>query len=779
MPFIQPTGVSLSGSRGSLANGFSSNTPPSLISNNSTASLPIARKKFEPEKLCQVRNQWVRSADDSIHIFTKTWQPLNVPVLSVVVFVHDVMEHCERYQPLFIQFAARGMEVQAFDLPGFGETGAREEAYGITGGAVDRAQDAHPEKPIFLMGHGMGGALVLNYVCGLGQRTPLLAGVISSSPYLKPTISGAGTRFPSTYNRLGRWYPTISVGFRVTAEELTRDLAEQERMLNDGLIRDSISLQCLGDMIYQGQKILKKRWKKFPLPLPLLLLHGTDDPICSYQATHTLSSQLLKLQPLDFVFKSWKGSMHDPHWDLDASAVRSEFTTWIRNHCRHFDKVPLDPSMVHWDSIRSSRSATSSRHSFRTVTNHSSSSSSSDKGDKKCEKKEKEDLKKMEKAGKNKQKKLTGSIGDEKEGTQSGTEADESLKKTPSPSNPANAEPEAIQDLEGLRRQLETSKQKAIEKRREYDLEPQALPVPEAAHTPTPETTAPGLVVAPIVEEQNQQQGELVSKPAPPTSLEEHQHQQQQQQGVIPIVITELCSPSTTLPSQVPLSSSQSSISGEQQDQEGLQTTTCSHPVVKEQSELEKSLEAITLTLSRHNSLNHPPSVTASNAGVSESVSMPALSEAATLSEVKLVAVVTPVPIVVDGQEASIVHAPQKEIVTNADTTLQPAAMAGTYDSVVTTATTKAEEIVHQVQEQTNEISNTAITTAAATIANSPPLTPPSIEALEVVRAESTTEFTTSLPVLLPEQSPSPTPDPVAIAVDKEPIVPKEDILSL
>ncbi|OAQ23010.1 alpha/beta-hydrolase, partial [Linnemannia elongata AG-77] len=288
MPFTQPTGVSLSGSRGNLtASRTTTNIAPSLISNTSTASLPT-RKKFEPEKLCQVRNQWVRSAGDTIHIFTKTWQPLNTPVLSVVVFVHDIMEHCERYHPLFVQFAARGIEVQAFDLPGFGETGAREDAHGITGGydvllkeidsAIDRAQDTHPTLPIFLMGHGMGGALVLNYVCGLGQR---------------------------------KWYPNVGVRFRVQPEELTRDLGEMERVLGDGLIRDTVSLQCLGDMIYQGQKVLKKRWKKFPTPLPLLLLHGTDDPICSYQATHTLSSQLLKLQPLNFIFKSWKGNMHD------------------------------------------------------------------------------------------------------------------------------------------------------------------------------------------------------------------------------------------------------------------------------------------------------------------------------------------------------------------------------------------------------------------------------------------------------------------------------------
>ncbi|KAF9913028.1 hypothetical protein EC991_005896 [Linnemannia zychae] len=500
------------------------------------------------------------------------------------------MEHCERYQPLFVQFAARGMEVQAFDLPGFGETGAREDAYGITGGydvllkeidaAIDRAQDSHPQKPIFLMGHGMGGALVLNYVSGLGQRTPLLA---------------------------------------VTAEELTRDLSEQERFLNDGLIRDSVSLQCLGDMIYQGQKMLKKRWKKFPPPLPTLLLHGTDDPICSYQATHTLATQLLKLQPRSFLFKSWKGNMHDPHWDLDAHSVRSEFTSWIRNNCRHFDQLPLEPSMVHWDSIRSSRSATASTSRSAKSNTHSSSSddgtSSKDKKkdkkreEKKLKKKEEEERKKAEKAekaDKKKQKKLsTANGGSVVDGTQvgSGGAAKEEaavLQKTLS--NPANAEPEAIQDLEGLRRLQEQSKLKAIEKRREYNLEtPDSVPEAEQQQE---------------LQEQQQGSGEpalaTIVPSVPPMN----------EQGVIPTtIVTEAGSTlTTTPPPQQPLSTNPStSATTEQLDPvTGLQTAI-SRPIVKEQSDMEKSLEAIALTLSRENSLNNLPR--ASEASASASVS--------------------------------------------------------------------------------------------------------------------------------------------------------------
>lgn len=472
------------------------------------------------------------------------------------------------------------------------------------------------------------------------------------------------------------------------------------------------------------------------------------------------------------------------HWDLDASAVRSEFTTWIRNHCKHFDKLPLDSSMVHWDSIRSSRSATSSHRSFRITSDHSSSSSSSDKGkkdkgDKKSEKKEKEDRMKMEKAdkaAKKKQKNLNGgkrgSTG--KEDIQDGAEADTQLRKTPPPSNPANAEPEAIQDLEGLRLQLEITKQKAIEKRREYNLEPPP-PGAEAGPAPTPisNATDSALDVTLTVEEQHQQQAGPIPQPAPaalaPSGEQQHQLQQQQQ-GVIPTVVTVPCSPSTTaLPLQVPLSASQSTLSGQQQDQEGVQTISVSHPIVKEQTEMEKSLEAIALTLSRHNSFNRLPSATAATSGVSGPVSMPELSEVVTLSEVELAAVATSAPIVVDVQVAPVVPTPLEEIVTNTDCAPQPAITAGTEDIVDTTVTTRAEEIVHHDQEQTNEASNI---NAVAAIVDSPRLAS-SRDVPEVVPTETAVELVSTLPAKLPGELHSPTPDVVAIAVGDEPIVPQ------
>ncbi|KAF9585718.1 hypothetical protein BGW38_001057 [Lunasporangiospora selenospora] len=548
MPFIQPTGIvvtrnnrSNSISNDSISGGSNapSNDPGGIKNSRSAPNLRAAPKDtFEPDKVCRVKNEWIRSTAQlhggssnsdhghlPTHVFSKAWKPIGLSVQCVVVFVHDIIEHCERYQSLFAYFASKGIEVQGFDLPGFGETGVRAEASGFTGGygmliseidsAIGRATASYPSKPVFLMGHGMGGALVLNYVCGLGQRITDLAGVISSSPYLKPTLKGAGSRFPSAYNRLGKWYPNVTVGFQVSPEELTRDRAEQERYNSDGLIREAVSLRCLGDMIYQGNKLLMKRWRHFPAPLPTLLVHGTDDPISSYAATSILSTQLLKLNPANYIFKSWKGSRHDPHWDLDSLAIKSEYVSWIGSNSRHFVKLPLEPSMVRHDSLKSSRvnhsgklsslsSASSSISNSRRGSIASDSSQSTKSGSSPPKKQESTAESKKKDNNNNNERRLkpsssirslsrTGSMVKEKimsrrssragkcsmssasVNSPSGKSNDSTMgsptSNSSSPSLPSvTKEPEAIQDLDGLRRQQMLKQQLAEQKRREYGI---------------------------------------------------------------------------------------------------------------------------------------------------------------------------------------------------------------------------------------------------------------------------------------------------------------------
>ncbi|KAG0230844.1 hypothetical protein BGW42_000634 [Actinomortierella wolfii] len=503
MPFVQPRGVQVvskhappplsSPSHSSQPSASSSASIFTDISQESVVTPSIAKspaaRRAEMEKSCRVRNGWVKSInDENLSIFTKTWQPVGVSVQSVVVFVHDITEHCERYHPFFIYFAAKGIEVQAFDLPGFGETGGRANNLGVTGGykvllteidhAIARAVSSHPSRPVFLMGHGM------------------------------PSSNGAGSKFPGTYNQLSKWYPNMRCPFVVLPEELTRDKDEQQRHCDDGLILDAVSLQCLADMIYQGQKILVSRWKHYPINLPALVFHGVDDPICSCKATATVCHQIIQLEPINFRFKSWKCNRHDPHWDNDYQAVRSEYVHWIRSLTRHFTRPPLEtefPCQPHFlaplnrqnsEVTVSHRSSTSERV-IQGIMEVFDPSQPQPPEQQQQQEQSTTTKKKWSLFGRSKHKKMAGRGEAERSiaetlglpqgqpgnnvGGMAGTSsehddlASEDLSipttETTRMATVSNSEPEPIQDLAGLIRQHEQEQLKREEKRRELGLE--------------------------------------------------------------------------------------------------------------------------------------------------------------------------------------------------------------------------------------------------------------------------------------------------------------------
>jgi alpha-beta hydrolase superfamily lysophospholipase len=53
---------------------------------------------------------------ETVQLYTKTWSPSNPDsIVSCVVFVHGIGEHCSRYHDMFSEFAAKGIKVASFD----------------------------------------------------------------------------------------------------------------------------------------------------------------------------------------------------------------------------------------------------------------------------------------------------------------------------------------------------------------------------------------------------------------------------------------------------------------------------------------------------------------------------------------------------------------------------------------------------------------------------------------------------------------------------------------
>ena len=95
---------------------------------------------------------------------TKTWTPEGTPTAAVLV-VHGFAEHVGRYEHVAAKLTEAGYLVHAYDLRGHGRSsGTRGHMESLDGLLADLGvahgdlAAAHPDLPIVLLGHSIGGA---------------------------------------------------------------------------------------------------------------------------------------------------------------------------------------------------------------------------------------------------------------------------------------------------------------------------------------------------------------------------------------------------------------------------------------------------------------------------------------------------------------------------------------------------------------------------------------------------------------------------------------------
>jgi len=244
----------------------------------------------------------------SSSFYTRTYTPASSP-RGVVVFIHGFIEHVGRYEHVHNRWAERGFVVFTFDQRGFGRTALDERkspgsVYGRTGDtdqipdiawALHVAQEANPTVPLFLMGHSMGGGLVLSFVTRAHTQDSVsqLSGVIATSPCIRLTKPPVGVvRWLGS--RVRTILPNQNIPAAVEAKYLSHDPDVVRANENDPLIRRSSSLRSVDDMLNRGENLITKVYKKWPTALPLLVVHGTEDMVSLWK----LQNNLLRRFPL-------------------------------------------------------------------------------------------------------------------------------------------------------------------------------------------------------------------------------------------------------------------------------------------------------------------------------------------------------------------------------------------------------------------------------------------------------------------------------------------------
>jgi acylglycerol lipase len=117
---------------------------------------------------------------------------------AVVIMVHGIGEHIQRYIHLAEFFKSAGIGFVGVDLPGHGRSPGRRGHilnYDIIGEMIDiminTSRKTFPGIPLYLYGHSLGGGIVLDYII---RKNPRITGAIVTSPWLRLSFEPAKSK---------------------------------------------------------------------------------------------------------------------------------------------------------------------------------------------------------------------------------------------------------------------------------------------------------------------------------------------------------------------------------------------------------------------------------------------------------------------------------------------------------------------------------------------------------------------------------------------------------
>jgi len=246
------------------------------------------------------------SAGDKI--FSKYWIPEEGTIKGLVFIIHGFAEHCQRYDSFAKDLNSEGLMVFSHDHVLHGENpGYFLEITNYKQFIDDAKQHAtlmkekHPDLPMFLFGHSMGGCVSVFLV---KDNPTLFNGLILSSPLLAPNAEFTPFKV-AVAKRLYTWLPRFPVGI-LDPNQISSDKDQVKKYIDDPLIYNGrVNLQTalqLYTMATEVQSCFKL------ISLPFLVQHGVADEI----ALISLSRSLIESSPsTDKLKVEFEGAKHE------------------------------------------------------------------------------------------------------------------------------------------------------------------------------------------------------------------------------------------------------------------------------------------------------------------------------------------------------------------------------------------------------------------------------------------------------------------------------------
>ena len=261
---------------------------------------------------------------NSKEVYGAVWKP-NVKAHTVVVFIHGIGEHIERYNSWFAKFCDKGFAVVAADHFGHGRSEGKrghfmsaDEPLNFVDYLVKYAKSEFAGIPIVLYGHSMGGNIVINYTLRTKEH---LDASIASSPWIRLAHppNAVARLFAKLFYRI---FPSLTFRTGIKRSQLTVNELELEKYSCDEYVHGKITLSTY-IILSKAAKYIVRNIRN--LKTPILLLQSKSDVIVDFNGANKIYKSNLDMVKIH-LFENFQ---HELHHETENEIVFNEIVKFL------------------------------------------------------------------------------------------------------------------------------------------------------------------------------------------------------------------------------------------------------------------------------------------------------------------------------------------------------------------------------------------------------------------------------------------------------------------
>ena len=262
------------------------------------------------------------------NIYYQYWLPEGEPK-AILLVVHGLAEHSGRYMNVVNHLVPSGYAVYGIDHIGHGKSDGKRvyverfQDYTKTlKNYFDMVREWQPKKPIFLIGHSMGGLISAAYLL---EHQDELSGAVLSGPSIKvpdnisQAIIFAGKMLSIIIPKAGL--------IQLDAEGVSRDPAVINAYVNDPLVcTGKVTARLGAELLKTMQRVTKQAPK---IKLPIMIVQGSADKLVDPSGAQLLYDLV---SSRDKTIKFYTGFYHEVFNEPEHEQVLNDVKTWIEAH---------------------------------------------------------------------------------------------------------------------------------------------------------------------------------------------------------------------------------------------------------------------------------------------------------------------------------------------------------------------------------------------------------------------------------------------------------------